>query len=682
MRIVLLLLLSLLLQPITLNAQEWNWAVDAGGGGNTDFCWGIATDSQGNAYWVGSVSGTADFGCATLTPGSTIAGVVAKYDASGACEWVRGITTSFYDAWVYGIVIDAEDRIYITGSCQGTADFGNGISLSGSGSTDDWFIARYDVDGTCIWAKRITNSSSTSEGRSIAVDEQGDIYVTGFAGGSGYIFDPITVNTGGFARQAVIVKYDSTGTALWAKSTTGLGNSKSARGIAVSAERFFITGEMDFTNGAFDGVPITPNSTSSNLYVLACDLNGNRLWSQSYGPGDHEGFSIAADTLGNVFVAGRMWGSLYLPDDTLTSMSSNDDILLMGLDQDGNHRWAKSTGSTQRDLAWGVTADGMGNAYVAAHFQQSIDFFGTPLTALGSEDALITKVQADGDIVWVQRPGGFQRDIPLCIHRQAAAPNKLYFGGYYFGPITYGSTTIDDNGNGDAMMVSGIDTTFDVSSIAADVCPGECNGTIEPFVTAGTTPFAFQWNNGSTIPGLDGLCPGIYIVEVTDASGQVIIDTVYINEVADPGFIVQASGSTLSINGGVTYEWYFNDEVILDSDTASIEADTNGDYHALVTTTEGCVFSSDTLAYIGMGLRDPSGMDGVSLYPSPAADHITIRAPRPITRLWIVSALGEVVPVQYDGMSKIDVSVLTPGLYFLRAILNDGSVIGRAFVKD
>lgn len=682
MRIALLLLLSLLFRPITTNAQQWNLAVDAGGGGNTDFCFDIATDSQGNAYWVGSVSGTADFGCGTLSPGNTIAGFVAKVDANGVCQWVRGITTGFYEAWVYGITIDAQDRIYITGSCQGNADFGNGIIVSGSGSTDDWFTARYDVDGTCIWAKRIANSTSSSEGRGIALDEQGDIYVTGFAGGSGYIFDPITVNTGGFARQAVIVKYDSTGNALWAKSTTGTGTPKSARGIAVADDRLFITGQIGYTQAFFDGLAINPVANSLNLYVLACDLQGNALWARSYGNGDHEGFSIAADTLGNVFVAGRMWGSLYLADDTLTSNGSNDDIVLIGLDQEGNHRWAKSTGSPNRDLAWGVTADGMGNAYVAAQFNNTIDFFGTPLTALGSEDALISKIEADGDIVWVQRPSGFQRDIPLCVHRQASAPHKLYFGGYYFGPITYGSTTIDDNGNGDAMMVSGIDTTFDVSSIATDVCPGECDGTIEPFVTAGTAPFTFQWNNGSTMPELEGLCPGIYIVEVTDANGQVVIDTVYINEVVDPGFTVQANGSTLTIIGGVAYEWYFNDEVILDSDTASIEADENGDYHAMVTTTEGCVFSSDTLAYIGMGLRDPSGMDGTSLYPSPASDHISIRTTQPITRLWVVTTPGEIVPMRYDGTSEIDVSTLAPGLYFLRAVLNDGSVIGGAFVKE
>ncbi|MBP7408748.1 MAG: hypothetical protein KA941_08325, partial [Flavobacteriales bacterium] len=370
-----------------------------------------------------------------------------------------------------------------------------------------------------------------------------------------------------------------------------------------------------------------------------------------------------------------------LPDDTLTSVSSNDDIVLIGLDQEGNHRWAKSTGSAQRDLAWGVTTDGMGNAYVGAQFNNTIDFFGTPLTSLGSEDILISKFDADGDVVWAQRPSGFQRDIPLCIHRQAVAPHKLYFGGYFWGAITYGSSTIDDVSNGDAMIVSGIDTTFDVSAWASTVCPGACGGEAIAFCN-GAAPFTFLWNTGATTQEIDGLCPGEYFVEVTDANGEVHIDTVYINEVADPGFTVQANGSTLSIIGGVAYEWYFNDEVVLNSDTSSIEADANGDYHAMVTTAEGCVFRSDTLAYIGMGLRDPSEDGGMSVYPSPATDHITIRTTRPITRLWVVTAIGEITPMRYDGKSKLDVSTLTPGLYFLRALLNDGSLVHEAFVKE
>jgi len=660
-----LLVIVALLYITTADAQQWNWAADAGGGGNTDFCYGIATDSQGNAYWVGSVSGTADFGCGTLSPGNTVAGFVAKVDASGVCQWVRGITTSFYDAWVYGIAIDPQDRVYITGSCQGTTTFGNGISLPGSGSTDDWFTARYDTSGTCIWAKRITNTSSTSEGHDIAVDSQGFVYATGFAGGSSYVFDPITVNTGGFTRQAVIVKYDSTGTALWAKSTTGTGTVKSARGIAVAGDRLFITGQIGYTPSFYDGIPITPAS-SINLYVLACDLDGNGLWARSYGNGDHEGFGIAADSVGNVFVVGRMWGNLYLPDDTLASTSANDDILLMGLDRDGNYRWAKSTGSAQRDLAWGVTTDGIGNAYVAAQFNSTIDFFGTSLTSLGSEDILISKVEADGDVVWAQRPSGFQRDIPLCIHRQAAAPHKLYFGGYFWGAIIYGSTTIDDVLNGDAMVVSGIDTTFDVSLGALPSCFESCNGEALAFAT-GNGPFTYAWLNGLDTPSITELCPDEYVITVTDANGQVITDTVVVNEVADPGYTVQVVTDSLYTNGGSAWQWYFNGTTLV-SDSASAIATQTGNYHALVTDENGCAWNTDTVTVVlNVGVEEN-------------ADRHLLAYPVPTSSLVFVDHIGSAIPAELLngagqrvlsftlqlGRNALDLHAFPSGLYLLR----------------
>jgi hypothetical protein len=128
--------------------------------------YGIATDSQGNVYWAGSVRGTSEFGCGTITTGSNTAGVLAKYDAAGNCLWVRSVLVTFDDAWAYDIAIDAEDRIYITGSYNGSAVFSNDITLD-SYVGDDIFLARYDVDGTCLWARR-AGSSSNDEARGIA----------------------------------------------------------------------------------------------------------------------------------------------------------------------------------------------------------------------------------------------------------------------------------------------------------------------------------------------------------------------------------------------------------------------------------------------------------------------------------------------------------------------------------
>ena len=535
----------ILLLPFNLCAQQWNWAVDAGGGGNTDFCWGIATDSQGNAYWAGSISGSADFGCTTISP-SAIAGVLAKYDSTGTCIWARSITVGFNDAWAYGIAIDAQDRIYITGSYDGNADFGNGITLNSLGG-DDIFLARYDTDGNCLWASRGGSSGSNDEARGVAVSDSGEVFITGVSGGAIIAFDAISIPNTGNWKQIVVACYDSSGTVQWAKASTGNGQGKSARAISIANDRLYITGWLSFTAAAFDGLAITTDAIASKLYVLACNVHGDALWANAYGSGEHEGIGIAADTLGNVFVSGRLWGALYLPDDTLNSVSANNDILLMGLDTAGTFRWAMSTGSALNDVAYDVEADGLGNAYVSAQFLQTIDFFGTPLTALGSEDLLVARVTNWGAVTWVKQGGGFMRDVGLCVHRSNVGSKPVYVGGYYFGPATYGSSTIDDVQNGDAMMIQLSDTT---------------------------------------------------IVDIVTALPQ-----------------------------------HERDEEVL-------------------------------------------------LFPSPAGDRITLRTARPIMQLWIASMLGEIMPLRYDGKGTLDVSALAPGLYYLRALLNDGSVAGEAFVKD
>ena len=672
MRTILALLLSL---PLTLHAQQWNWAASAGAGSNVDFCHGIATDSQGNAYWVGSLAGTVDFGCGTITDGnSDVMGFIAKRAPDGTCLWVRAITVGFNDAWAYGVAIDADDRIYVTGSYDGNATFGDGVTLSSLGS-DDIFLARYDTAGTCLWARRAGSSASSDVARGVAVSVDGGVFVAGFSGGTTIGFDGISIPNAGNFRQLVIARYDSTGTVQWARASVGNGQGKTCRAISVSGDRLFVTGQIGGSAASYDGLALTPAASGAYLYVLSTDLDGNGVWARSFGTGDHEGMGISTDTLGNVFVAARMWGSLFLPDDTLTSVSSNDDILVMKLGEDGEFQWAQSTGSTQRDLAWDVEADGMGNVLVAAHFQQSIDFFGTPFTSLGGEDMLIAKLGGDGQVVWASRPSGFQRDIPLCIHRQAAAPNSIYFGGYYWGVITYGNTTIDDVGNGDAMLIAGVDTTFAVSTFSAGVCPGACDGMAQVF-TNGTGPFSYLWSTGATTPLLDGLCAGSYGVEVTDGTGQVRSVSLDVLERPGPGYSVQVDGDSLWVVGGVAWQWYLNDTQLV-SDSASAVALLNGDYHAVVTDAFGCVWSTDTVQVLTTTVIDVES-EGLRAWPNPIGDVLFVDGLRPVELLELSDALGRVVwrGQVTGGRSMIPTSGLAPGCYLLRT--EGGTVVKLA----
>lgn len=660
------ILTTLILLSTTLHAQQWNWAASAGGGGNTDFCHGIATDSQGNVYWVGSVSGTADFGCGTLTPGSTIAGFVAKRSATGVCLWVRGITVGFNQAWAYGVAIDADDRIYVTGKYNGTATFGDGVTLGSLGS-DDIFLARYDTAGACLWARRGGSSASSDEARGITLDDAGRVYISGFAGGTTITFDGIAIPNPGNFRQVVLASYDSTGTVLWARASVGVGGDKSGRGITVAGDRLFVTGKASYNAATYDGLSLTQAPGSGNLYVLCTDLQGNAQWANSYGTlSNPEGTGIAADTLGNLWVVGSLLGTVELPGTTLVSNGNNDDILLMGLGQDGTYSWGKSTGSPQRDLAWSVDADGKGNAYVAMQFNNTIDLFGTPVTALGGEDALMAKLRANGDVVWWSRPSGFQRDIPLAIHRQTAEPHAIYFGGYYWGTITYGSSTITHVSNGDAMLVSGLDTTFALNAYAAPVCPGGCDGVALAF-TNGDAPFSFTWSTGATTPSIGGLCAGTYVVAVTDDNGQVLTDSVIIAEVIDPGYTVQVLGDSLWTSGGEAWDWYFDGSELV-SDSASALAITNGEYHALVTDAYGCVWSTDTVQVLTTTVIDAVTLNGLRAWPNPMGEVLYVEGLRIGANLELRDALGRIVwqGQATDTFMTITTKGLAHGSYLLR----------------
>lgn len=604
-----------------VHAQQWNWGADAGGGGNVDFCYGIGTDSEGNAYWVGSASGDVDFGCGTLsTGGSDILGFLAKRSPDGTCLWVRGITTTLFEAWIYGIAIDRENRIYVTGKFRGNADFGSGVVLDGY-TGDDIFVARFDTAGTCHWARR-AGGTSADEARGIAVSAEGYVYITGTCGGSTVTFDGINISNPSNSRQVVLAGYDSTGTVQWARLTQGTGGGKSARAISIAGNRLFVTGQLGYTAATYDGQMITPSAQGAYLYVLATDLDGDAQWARSFGNGDNEGMGISADTLGNVFVAGRLWGDLQFSDDTLTSVGNTDDIVVLKMDREGSLQWARSTGSTQRDLAWDVEADGKGNAYFAQQFTQSIDYFGTPFSALGGEDILISKLDGAGNVVWATRPSGYQRDIPLCIHRQPQGPNHLFFGGYFWGAITYGNTTIDDVLNGDAMIVAGMDTTFQVSTHSSAVCPGSCNGSAQVFVN-GVGPYTYTWPDGGVGSTAQGLCAGMYSVVVASTNGLVYTTTVEVIERGDPGINVQRNADSLWVEGGVAWQWYTAVGPAW-SDSASILATADGWYHAVVTDAWGCTWWSDTVQVLHVEVPELEPLGTLGVQPTPAEDVIWI----------------------------------------------------------
>ncbi len=101
---------------------------------------------------------------------------VAKFDVNGNCLWADQIGG---DEKIYpnDIAADTLGNIYISGSFKGTATIPlSDIQLTATGSHGDGFIARYDFYGFPTWARRF-GGDTFAMGNRIAVDGIGNSYV-------------------------------------------------------------------------------------------------------------------------------------------------------------------------------------------------------------------------------------------------------------------------------------------------------------------------------------------------------------------------------------------------------------------------------------------------------------------------------------------------------------------------
>jgi Ca2+-binding RTX toxin-like protein len=139
---------------------------------NYEFAWGVATDSQSNAYVAGWTAG--DLG----GPNAGFNDVfLAKYDKDGHQQWIKQFGTAGDDGLFLGdIVIDAQDNLYLTGFTD--SDLGG----PNQGSYDTW-VASFDTHGQQKWITQF-GTSDLDKPTALAVDNNGALFVTGFTLGS------------------------------------------------------------------------------------------------------------------------------------------------------------------------------------------------------------------------------------------------------------------------------------------------------------------------------------------------------------------------------------------------------------------------------------------------------------------------------------------------------------------
>ncbi len=341
----------------------------------------IVVDGSGNVYTIGGFWGTVDFdpgnGVYNLSSiGSDV--FISKLDPSGNFIWARCVNGDGSDCG-RSIAIDKAGNIYATGWFAKTANFK--VATLTSVGQEDIFISKLDPLGNFIWAKNI-GSYGYDEGFSIAVDPACNVYITGNFANS-VDFDPgpeFFPLTSGGAMDAFISKLDSSGNFVWAKKIGGpgddFGNSiaTDGQGNVYSTGAFSAT--VDFDPGP--GIYNLSSFGAKDIFISKLDSSGNFVWGKNIGgAGSDEGYSIAADQVGNIYSTGIFSSTSDFdpgPGTYYLTATGGFDFFISKLNTSGNFDWAARFGGTDPSYSHGITVDFSGNIFTAGNFRGVTDF--------------------------------------------------------------------------------------------------------------------------------------------------------------------------------------------------------------------------------------------------------------------------------------------------------------------
>ncbi len=369
------------------------------GGSDMDYANGIAVDASGNAYVTGYTA-SVDF--------PVVSGAQSS-PGGGACS-EDGTATPCFDAFVSKLNPTGTALVYSTYLGGSDEDYGAGIAIDSSGhayvagytySTNfpvqkalqpsnaggvDAFVAELSSDGASLIYSTYWGGAQDDVGTGIAVDSNGDAYLSGYTDSSGFPVSPGAFQTayGGGAHNGFVVKFTG-GCAQLGYSTLlgGSGDDYVYAAAVDSAGNAYVTGATNSTNfptlNAFQPnyaggqCAVAPN-TFPCYDAFAAKLNpaGSALLFSTYlgGTGSDYGYALALDSSANVYVTGYTTS----PNFPTTSgafqraFGGAYDVFVTKLNNSGSTlAYSTYLGGSGTEVAYGIAVDPNGSAYTTGY---------------------------------------------------------------------------------------------------------------------------------------------------------------------------------------------------------------------------------------------------------------------------------------------------------------------------
>jgi len=365
------------------SAGDTLWARYYDGGANHyDDLDDLVIDDAGNVYVTGrSIASATQYDIVTI-----------KYDTDGVEQWVARYAGDYGDDDEgIAIAVDDDGNVYV---------FGNTYALS---TSNNYVTIKYNSAGDTVWTRIYDGPDNSSElAHDIALDESGNVYVTGYGYTAAGYLDFLTV------------KYDTAGTEQWAAYQNGTDNNATDEAYDIE-----VRGGYVYVAGESEGL-----GTQEDFLTVKYTTAGDTVWTARYhnpGGASDAAYALAVDEYDNVYVTGLSYGIAY-------------DYVTIKYDSDGDTLWtARYNGpDSQGDQASAIAVDDLGNVYVTGWSYA----YGTYTP---ENDYLTIKYDPSGTELWTARYNGTGNT-----HDYANAITVDNAGYVYVTGSSYGSVGIED----------------------------------------------------------------------------------------------------------------------------------------------------------------------------------------------------------------------------------------------
>jgi len=278
----------------------------------------VCTDKIGNIYVVASYMlpintvGTTKLANKDVTGNSSDIFMV-KYDPAGNILWAKSYGGDSAD-YACAMTITPAGDLYIAGVFKSTSINSGSTTITNTSNEEEAFIARFDKNGTAVWADHAGNGLSFASG--LAPDESGNVYMAGTFTNSGISFSGTSI-ANPYINNYIpyLVKFNQSNQVEWYKTIGAPTGWTKGFGVAVGAcDHVWLLGATFSVSVNIDGNTIVNNplnSTDGAIFIAGYTTNGHLITYTSLpGAGDDQS-SIVCDSKGNVYLGGDYVADLY-----------------------------------------------------------------------------------------------------------------------------------------------------------------------------------------------------------------------------------------------------------------------------------------------------------------------------------------------------------------------------------